>query len=181
MPPLPPWEGAHPLLVHLPIGLLSVAPLPALLALLMPARRAPLAFLTFCVLMLGTAGVLAAAMSGEAAEESVEARGLHTAAVHETLEEHEELAETTRIVYVVLTLIAGGIAVGGRKGKLAGATGAGAAVVLLAGTLGAMTVLANTAHHGAELVHRFGIHAPLGPAAGGAVAGDHDANPHDDD
>jgi hypothetical protein len=167
MPPLPPWEGAHPLLVHLPIGLLAVAPLPALLALLMPARRVLLVFLTFFVLLLGTAGVLGAVLSGEAAEESVERRGLETAAVHDTLEEHEELAETTRIVYVVLTLVAGGIAIGGRKGKLAGAAGTGAGAVLLAGTLGGLAVLANTADHGGQLVHRHGIHAPLAPVDAG--------------
>jgi uncharacterized membrane protein len=169
----------HPLLVHLPIGLLTVAPLPALLALLMPARRALFVPLTFFVLLLGTAGVLGAVMSGEAAEDSVEARGLETAAVHDTLEEHEELAETTRIVYVILTLIAGGIAVGGRKGKLAGAAGAGAAVVLLAGTLGGLAVLANTADHGGQLVHRHGIHAPLAPAADAPAGGDRDRDDHD--
>jgi hypothetical protein len=152
----------HPLLVHLPIGLLTAAPLPALLALILPARRAPLVLLTFFVLLVGTAGVLGALMSGEAAEESLERRGLETAAVHDTLEEHEELAETTRIVYLVLTLVAGGIAVGGRKGKLAGAVGAGASAVLLAGTLGCLVILANTAHHGGQLVHGHGIHAPLG-------------------
>ncbi|HMB70185.1 MAG TPA: hypothetical protein VKU85_12770, partial [bacterium] len=140
MPTLPPWEGMHPLLVHLPIGLLTVAPIPALLALLMPARRVAFVLLTFFVLLLGTAGVLGAVMSGEAAEESVEERGLHTAAVHETLEEHEELAETTRTVYLILTLVAGGLAIGGRKGKLVGAVGVGAAAVLLVGTLAGFIV-----------------------------------------
>ena len=136
MPPLPPWEGAHPLLVHLPIGLLAAAPLPALLALLMPARRVLLVFLTFFVLLLGTAGVLGAVLSGEAAEESVERRGLETAAVHDTLEEHEELAETTRIVYLVLTLVAGGIAIGPCRGSLSASTRSARAPVATAPSCG---------------------------------------------
>lgn len=184
MPTLPPWEGMHPLIVHLPIGLLTVAPLPALLAVLMSSRRTMFLYLTFFVVLLGMAGTVVATMSGEAAEESMRRRGLDTAAVHSTLEEHAELGETTRNTYLVLTFVFGGIAIGARKGKLSGVGGTAASLVFLAGTVGGLLLIANTADHGGRLVHRFGIHAPLGPVAAGHGHGDAagpGAADHDDD
>jgi uncharacterized membrane protein len=171
-PPLPPWEGMHPLLIHLPIGLALVAPLPALLALVMPSRRHAFLSITLAVVLIATVGALVAVLSGEAAEESVEDRGLETPAVHHTLEEHEEHAETVRTALLILSFVTAGVVIGGRKGKLAGAPGAIASAVLLLGTLAVILLVAQTAHYGGELVHYHGIRAPLGPSVDAPA--DHD-------
>jgi uncharacterized membrane protein len=167
----------HPLLVHLPIGLLFTAPLPALLGLFFPGRRALFAALTFAVTLLGTAGVMAAVLSGEAAEGWVDRQGLETAAVHDTLEEHEELAETSRTLFLVLTFLFAGVVIAHGKGKLSGAGGAVAQLVLVAGTLAGAVLLANTAHHGGQLVHRHGIQAPT--AAVSDASGEEERERHE--
>jgi uncharacterized membrane protein len=171
LPPLPPWEGMHPLLVHLPIGLLFTAPLPALLGLILPGRRRLFAALTFAVTLLGTAGVMGAVLSGEAAEEWVDRQGLETPAVHETLEEHEELAETSRTTFLVLTFLFAGVVIAHGKGKLSGAGAVLAQMVLVAGTIAGAVLLANTAHQGGQLVHRHGIQAPTAASPYGAGGG----------
>lgn len=181
MPTLPPWDAMHPLIVHVPIGLLTVAPLPALLALLMPSRRILFIVLTFFVTLLGATGTVVATMSGEAAHESAHHRGLVTAAVHPVLEEHEELGETTRNTYLILTLLFAGAVIAAQKGKLAAGAGVAASAVMLVGTLGGLLLLAKTADLGGRLVHHYGVHAQMGPATGvpAVSPADHDGD-HDD-
>jgi uncharacterized membrane protein len=178
LPPLPPWEGMHPLVVHLPIGLLFLAPLPALIGLFVPGRRHLFAALTFAVTLLGTVAAVVAVLTGEAADEWAESQGLVTPAIHQALEQHEELAETTRTVGLVLTFLFAGIVIAHGKGKLSGAGSTVAHVVLLAGTVTGLILIANTAHLGGQLVHRHGVHAPTAgatagmPAGGGEVSGE---------
>lgn len=184
LPPVPPWEGIHPLLVHFPVALLVLAPLPALAALLVPGRRVLLTAVAFAVVALGALGAVLAAASGEAADESVQARGLETPAVHETLEEHEELAETTRTAAIVLMLAFGGSLIAFRKGKTTGGAAAGIGLALLAGTLAVAVLVANTAHSGGQLVHRHGVLAPLAPGeqpGGGPGVAERSSGEREDD
>jgi len=181
LPPVPPWEGVHPALVHFPVALLAVSPLPALLALLHPGRRVLFTALTLAVVTLGALGAVFAVESGEAADHSMEARGLETPAVHDTLEHHEELAETTRTAAIVLMLILGGTLIGFRKDKVRGAAASALAVVLLAGTLTVALLVLNTGHHGGQLVHRYGIRAMVMPGDTPAEAARPPREREDDD
>ena len=45
MPPIPSWDGLHPLIIHFPIALLLVAPLLVLIgALLKPEKGRPVLY-----------------------------------------------------------------------------------------------------------------------------------------
>jgi uncharacterized membrane protein len=171
LPPFPPWEGMHPLLVHFPIVLLFLAPLPALLAVVMPGRRVLFTALAFAVMTLAALAAVVTVESGEAAAESAHHRGLETPAIHDTMHEHAELAEATRNTAIVLMLLLGGALIGFRKRKVAGATASGIALVLLAGTLAAAVLVTKAGYEGGQLVHRYGVHAVLGPADAAAPGG----------
>lgn len=160
LPPIPPVEGLHPLVVHFPIALLVIAPI--LLGIAMLARdRVVWARSAALVLVLGSLGAFAAAWSGEAAEGAAE----RVAAASATLERHEEGAEVVRAVFGVLALAYVSFLVLARGVQFGGAVWRGAHVVVIAGALIGSILLARVAHDGGRLVHEFGVHAPLGVSA----------------
>lgn len=186
MTPIPPWNGLHPLIVHFPIALLMVAPILIVVALLAKQERA---FLTsaLIVMALGTAGAWLAVATGEAAGHLAE--GIPGA--EPLLERHEEMAESARTVFTVLTLVfAALIAVPwALKREPPRAVRLGSYGGLLAVYAGALLFLANTAHQGARLVHEKGVHALVVPGASGPAApelragrsgGEHASRGHDD-
>ena len=68
MPPIPGWEGLHPLIIHFPIVLLLVAPLLFLVgALLKPEKGRPVLYVALALMVAGTLSVFLAAATGEAA------------------------------------------------------------------------------------------------------------------
>ncbi len=165
LPPWPGWDGLHPLIIHFPIGLLMVAPLFVLLALLLPRRANTFSWSALVLLALGTTAVYVAISTGEAAGELADRTDRITAAIGR----HEALAEWTKTVFTVLTLAyAALLLLPLRIRRLArpavARVGNGAALVLL---LGASLLLVNTAHQGGLLVHQLGVHAivPGAPAA----------------
>ena len=86
--------------------------------------------------------------------------------VNAVLEHHENLAETTRLVFTVLTavfaaLVLAPMALKREPGELATI---GLAVLFLAVYGAGTLVLANTAHNGGRLVHELGVRA-LMPSA----------------
>ncbi len=101
LPPVPTWEGLHPLVIHFPIALLVSAPL-FLVAGLVPWRHAR-SFATSALAMvaLGTAGMWLAATTGEAAGDAL----AKTPAIAAAVERHEDAAETARAFFSALTLI----------------------------------------------------------------------------
>jgi len=99
MPPLPEWEGLHPLVVHFPIALLMVAPLFALLGFL-PRVGQGFRLAALALLILGTVASYVAVESGEASARVIS----FSPEARETLEKHEELAETTALLFLVLTI-----------------------------------------------------------------------------
>ncbi len=165
LPPIPSWSELHPLVIHFPIALLMVAPLFIIAGILMnPHKGRPFLIAAFCLMLLGTAGTFLAIATGEAAGEVAE----RTAAMSAVLERHEDLAETTRIIFSVLTVIFATILFLPRLLKRE-TTMAVARILPLAFLLfyGAGTVvLVNTAHNGGRLVHELGIHAGLAQTNG---------------
>jgi uncharacterized membrane protein len=163
LPPIPDWTELHPLVIHFPIALLLVAPLFIVAGILMnPRKGRPYLVAALCLMILGTVGTVLAVLTGEAAAEVAH----RTAAVSAVLERHQELAEITRDIFGLLSVIFAAILFVPRFLKRETTTAA-ARILPLAFLLfyGAGTVvLVNTAHNGGRLVHEFGVHAVLAPA-----------------
>jgi uncharacterized membrane protein len=151
----------HPLLVHFPIALLFIAPLFLLLAQLLGQRDRVWALTALLLLILGTAGIFAAAASGEAAGKLVE-RSLEINAV---LERHEHLAEAARGVFSGLTLGFAALVLVpiALKRELPRWAHVSWYVLFLVVFLGALGFLVQITHQGGRLVHQFGVHALMAP------------------
>jgi len=183
LPPIPPWEGLHPLVVHFPIALLLIAPLFIIIGLIWRSQRRGFLLAALTLMVLGTAGAYVAVETGEAAGELA----LRTPPVNEAIEEHEELAETSRTVFSILTVFFAALVVVpmamGKETK--GPLQVSAHVAFIVIYMGGSALLANTAHHGGLLVHEYGIHALLpldDPSPGPASPIDgHQEHEHDDD
>ncbi len=160
IPPFPGIDGLHPLVVHFPVALLFVAPVFVLIGLLRkPVHRSPFLVSAWILMIGGTISAFVAGSSGEAA-----ARLVHRSAeVSAVLEHHEDLAETTRVIFAALTVTFTVLLFGPRLLKrppgTAVATLLPSIFLLLYGA--GMVVLAGTAHSGGRLVHEFGIHAVM--------------------
>ena len=134
---------AHPFIVHFPIALLTVSAICDLVALL--TDRDQYARTGYLLLILGTIGALAAALSGDAAE----ARAEMIPGIHDALEGHESLATVTVWVAVVLTL--------GRTRLVVKKHFAGAArVVYLALALGLGGLVLWVGYTGGRMVYEYG-------------------------
>lgn len=166
LPPIPSWDGLHPLIVHFPVALLLVAPLFLLAGILLPPDRGRAALIAgLTLLVLGTAGTWIAVATGEAAGESAERSG----AINVLLEQHESLAERTKVMFSGLTvaLLAILFAPSMLRRPLARRPQAmvlGAFLVIYAA---GAALLANAAHQGGRLVHELGVRATVAssPAA----------------
>src|SRR5512142_2633766 len=98
-PPIPSWDGLHPLIIHFPIALLLVAPVLVLIAAAVSPRKARGMLLAALLLMvLGTGAVFLAAETGEAAGKLAE----RTPEISAVLEHHENLAEVTQVMFSIL-------------------------------------------------------------------------------
>ncbi len=162
-PPLPSWQGLHPLIVHFPIALLLVAPLLMLIGALVPSRRArPYLYSAALLILLGTAAIFVAVETGEAAGRLAE----RTPAINATLEVHKHLAERTRTMFATLSVLLLMILVAPRVMKRENRifTTALPLLFLMLYLAGALS-LVNTAHNGGRLVHEFGVHAIVAPSA----------------
>ena len=97
----PDWNGLHPLIVHIPIILLLVAPLLVIVGVgYSGAMRRPFLGSAFTLMALGTAMTYVAVASGELATKTATfPPGFNT-----LLFEHRALAETTRDLFSMLTL-----------------------------------------------------------------------------
>jgi uncharacterized membrane protein len=159
---LPHWNGLHPAMIHFPVALLLVAPVFVLLGAFLEREKGRIFLLGALILMLlGTAATFLARSTGEAAAQQME----RTPAIAALIEQHEELAETTSVLFLALTAIFAAIVYGLHRLQQARATvlvrllplvflllyGAGAAL------------LVDTGHRGGRLVHEFGVRALLPP------------------
>ncbi len=169
LPPIPSWDGLHPLIIHFPIALLLVAPVLVLIGALVAPRRARGMLVSGLLLMvLGTASVFVAMETGEAAGKLAE----RTPEITVVLEHHEKLAETTRAVFSGLTVLFAAIVLipvllRRAPGRLSTTV---MPLIFLAFYLAGAVVLVNTAHNGGRLVHQFGVRAMVAPSPAPAAA-----------
>lgn len=159
-PPLPAWNSMHPIVVHLPIGILAVMPVLLVLSMVFGRRNPGLAGATLVTMLVGVGALFIAVMTGEAAADIVVPMGDAKAILHE----HEEMAEMCRNIfaglaaaYLVVLLIAAGL-----KDRLKPAGWVAMHLVYLVLFLAALLPLMNTGHLGGRLVHQYGITAKLG-------------------
>ena len=168
-PPIPPWSGLHPLIVHFPIALAFVAPLFAILALLGARQRQAFAVVTLVLLVIAAGGALLATATGDAAGELAE-RG---PAVNAALELHEHRAELARNVLVLVTVLYGAMLAALKLfgAKLPAAAHYAPHAVAVLATVACALLVARAAHEGGQLVHVHGVRAMIGsPAANPATA-----------
>lgn len=169
-PPIPAWDASHPIAVHLPLGLLFVAPVFVVLALATKDRVSRTFDMSALVLMfIGTVGAFLAVMTGEAAEDILQAQ---TPVVEAAVEAHEELGELVRTLFAVLTAVFAAILFVPRLIKPELKQGVRFLMygVFLAGYLASVVVLANVGHQGGVLVHGHGVLAPIPVDTNGASA-----------
>ncbi len=170
-PPIPAWDALHPLIVHFPIALLLVAPLFIVIGALLRREKGQMYLFSALILMaVGTSAVFVALETGEAAAKLAE----RTPEINAVLEHHEQLAETTRVVFSALTVIFAAILLLPRLLRRGSGWLVGRALPLIFLLLygAGMLLLVNTAHNGGRLVHEFGVHALVEPGAPLPVAAD---------
>ena len=164
MPPIPSWDGLHPLIIHFPIALLLVAPLLILVgALVKPDNGRPVLYVALALMIAGTLSTFVAAATGEAAGKLAE----RTPQIDAVLERHEELADATRAVFSGLTVIFAAIMFAPMASqRLSGRLVSTVLplVFLLFYGVGVL-LLTNTAHNGGRLVHEFGVRSMVAPSA----------------
>jgi uncharacterized membrane protein len=166
LPPVPSWDGLHPLIIHFPIALLLIAPIFVLVGtLLSPGRGRTFLVAALLMMVLGTASTFVAVSTGESAGQVAE-RSPQVDAVH------EELAETTRVVFSVLTVLFVALLFAPKLQRKPPSRLTTTALPLLFLVLyGAGAVLLiNTAHNGGRLVHELGVKALVTPSPEPPVA-----------
>ncbi len=132
---------AHPLIVHLPIVLGPVVGLLALL-LLFPKWRTRLLWPTAALAVVFATSAILAAESGEQLAATLQ--------LGEAIHEHEEAAETLRLVGFLLAIATVGVALLGSR--LKGALQTGAIVVVAVLGLATIGFTVKTGHEGAKAV-----------------------------
>ncbi len=163
IPTLPPFPGMHPLVVHLPIGLLAVVPLFLFMGLLSRKQRACFCLAALVLMLLGAAGTWVAVASGQAAFRVAAAN----ATVLPVVLRHEDFGENTRLIFTLLALLYAGVLAAGtvqqKRGKpFSPRTVFLVQVAFLLVYLAGVLVLVKTGDLGAHLVHQYGLRALLG-------------------
>ncbi len=169
LPPQPPWEGLHPLVIHFPIALLFVTPVFVVLAGLLGRPGRWFGLTALILLVMGTVSGYVAVQTGDAAFdvlEEIDDDGW------EVVEEHQDAAKKVQSLFVGLTVLYAVIlALPLVIWKLnAWLYWFIANLVFLALLMVVNIQLANAAHLGGRLVHQYGAKAVLGEPAEEAEA-----------
>ena len=174
LPPLPEWSAVHPIVVHLPIGVLAAVPFLLLLAMCFGRINKGIAGATLILLIIGAGGCMLATATGDAAADVA----ITTEVSDKVLHEHEQLAELTRNIFLILAgvyllilLLATAL-----KDRLKPAGWVFIHLLFFAGYAVGLLALINTGHLGGRLVHEYGVRAAIVGEAptGGAEHDDHD-------
>lgn len=183
MPPIPGWSGLHPLIIHFPVALLFVAPLFVVAAAFWRRHRESWSLGALALMAIGTFSLFLAVATGEAAGQLVE----RTPQITASLERHESLAETGRVVFSLLTLafatlVLVPIVLKREPAPWMRQTLTAIFLLAYAGGIGQLTMVA---HEGGRLVHEFGVRSMVatpGPeaAALGADTAGRESRDHDD-
>ena len=179
LPPLQPWDAAHPLIVHLPIGILFAAPVLVFFALAIPRWSRPLSVAALAIIGLGAIGLFIAAASGEAGAQLV----IREPGLDEALDAHAALGYAARTWfgwlfggYAALTAYACLPAHFGARGEASDESKCEmrrpaafnrriftlASLAYLAVYSAGLAALARAGHAGAALVHVHGVQAMMG-------------------
>jgi len=152
------WNALHPLVIHFPIALLLIAPLFVIVgAVISPPKGRGFLVSALILMVLGTASAFLAVETGEAAGQVAGS----TPAIKATLEQHQDLAGTTLVLFSLLTVaFAALLFVPGSRELDRRVNAALLAAFLIFYATGAL-FLVNTARHGGRLVHEFGVRAPV--------------------
>lgn len=160
LPPIPDWNQLHPLIVHFPIALLLVAPLFVMIgAIRTPPQGKSFLTSALILMVLGAVSLFLALETGDAAGDLVHQRPL----VDRVLAAHEDLAETTCLLFAAITVVFAHLTLLPRilKRELSRSLNGAlfAAFLILYGT--GVLFLVNTAHQGGRLVHQFGVETQM--------------------
>ncbi len=157
LPPLPSWDGLHPIVIHFPIAFIFVTPLLILLALFWRKYTGILLLAGVLLLVLAAAAAFMATSTGEAAADLVPKSTAHFA----LLNEHEELGEIARNVSLTLasSLLIATAVFWKWETRIPRGLVIFFGLLFVIGNLGGVLIVANTAHLGGRLVHEAGIHA----------------------
>lgn len=160
LPPVPDWNRLHPLIIHFPIALLLVAPLFVIVGVILtPPKGRALLTSALILTVIGTVSLFVSLETGDAAGKLVG----RPAQVEQVLAAHERLAETTCLLFSVITAVFAHLILLPRilKRELNRALNASllAAFLILYGT--GVLFLVNTAHQGGRLVHEFGVETQM--------------------
>jgi len=160
LPSLPPYEALHPLVVHIPIGVLFVAWIPMVIGLLDSKGRHTWWACGGGLLALGTISCVLAAMTGESAAGIV---GSPSQVIAVAIEFHEERAERARNLFIATTLVylAVWLAYAKIKNTRKGMVLILGSALVVITYAAAMIELVNAGHSGGVLVHRHGVFAPI--------------------
>lgn len=180
IPPIPSWDALHPLIIHFPIALLLIAPLFVIVgAVMSPVKGRAYLIAAMVLLLLGTAATFIAVATGKAAGQLAE----RTPGVEQVLEAHESLAESTRVVFTVLSAIFVALLAVPRllkKSQTRLATSILPMAFLILYGAGAL-LLVKTAHQGGRLVHELGVRALVTSPAANTTVSVPAENEHDQD
>jgi uncharacterized membrane protein len=167
----------HPAVVHFPIVLLLLGAVAAVAAVFI--RRWQLPGIAAALFVLGAAGTVIAVQTGDREGEMVGEAPL----IESQVDEHEEWAERTQVVAIVVALLSLGAAVITRWPVATRTLGVATAL----GALVSAWCVIETGHHGGQLVYRHGAGVNLAAASANDAAAEKTApstksrRAHDDD